>query len=219
MKFLISLIMLASFQAMAAPVLNRNMAAAGNRITIWPDHTDPNHFYYAPSSFNIAMGQDQKPIFNMIDYEIGNCGRFRRCSHKSMLTTYFEAGYRESELLQAQNSILKFNPKARFSQVPFISSRVDFGTALTPFIDDHNCSPRAGQPADLVPCTIILNAKGIQRLKPNLKEGKMMAFNFVYQIYGVVEGSNPQYKDHTAEYSIAVNLGGDVLIGHADLED
>lgn len=218
MKIFTSLLLfMLALEVSAVPVLNGNVATTGNLVMIWPDHADPNHFYYAPSSFNMALDRNGAPIFNMLDYEVGRCGPFRRCDRKSLLTTYFEAGYRESELGKAQEAILKINPKARFSQVPFISSRVDFGKALTPFIDYHNCSPIAGQPADLVPCTITLNEKGIKKLRLNLREGKMFAFNFIYKIYGVMEGVNPQFKDHVAEYSIAVNLGGELLVGHQDL--
>lgn len=219
MKLFFVLGLITSLNVFAVPVLNSNVSISGKTITIWPDHKNPNQFYFAPNRMELALDKDGKPQLSVIDYKVGACRWGRRCERKLLLTTYFEAAYRDSDLEDTKAKIMATNPKANFSPVPFISSQVQFGTTLYPFIDEHNCSPMGGQASDLVPCTIVLNAKGINRLIPTLAEGKMLAFNFSYKILGAIEGASKEFRDFEAEYSIAVNLGGEALIGMEELEN
>jgi hypothetical protein len=213
MKTFLVLCLLNSFSSFAVPVINRNVSSTGSSVTIWPDHKDPHQFYYAPTRMNVALDKDGRPQLAVIDYNEGSCRWIRRCSRRMLLSTYFEAAYNELDLKAAKDKILSTNPKANFVPVPFVSSQVEFGTALSAFIDEHNCAPAGGQASDLVPCTIILNEKGILRLLPLLSQGKMLAFNFSYRIMGAVESASGQFRDYETEYSIAVNLGGQMFIG------
>lgn len=219
MKTLICLMFFTCFFAHGAPVLNRNSGTTGNSITIWPDHKDPNQFYYAPTRMNISVDDNNKARLNVIDYTVGSCRWGRNCSRKILLSTYFESAYREEDLKNTKSKILSINPKANFVPVPFLSSQVVFGTTLLPFIDEHNCSPIGGQASDLVPCSIVLNHTGINRLLPRLANGGVLAFNFVYKIFGVVESATNSYRDFEAEYAIAVNLGGESMVGIPELQD
>jgi hypothetical protein len=214
---LIALGLFASFAASAVPVLNRNVSTTGSTITIWPDHKDPNQFYYAPTRMRVAL-KDGRPLITAVDYYEGSCRWGRRCERRMLLTTFFEAAYNESDLNDTQRKILTMNPNANFVPVPFISSQVQFGTTLASFIEEHNCSPVGGQTADLVPCTIVLNQQGVYRLLPALQQGKLLAFNFTYKLMGAVESASGQFKDFETEYSIAVNLGGEAFVGLEELE-
>lgn len=219
MRFILLLTLFTSFSSFAVPVFNRNVSTSGNSITIWPDHKDPNQFYYAPTRMNIALDEVGKAQFNIIDYTTGRCRFGRNCERKLLMTTYFESVYKDDDIKTTKEKILLSNPKANFSPVPFISSQVVFGTALLPFIEEHNCAPMGGQAADLVPCTIVLNSKGIHKLLPSLAQGKRLAFNFTYKLFGVVENANSTFKDYEVDYAIAVNLGGDVLVGLPELQE
>jgi hypothetical protein len=219
MKFLIIFCLFIALDSFAVPVLNRNVGENGSTITIWPDHKDPNQFYYAPTQMNIALDKDNKPQLSLIDYNVGRCRWGRSCQKKVLLTTFFESTYKQTDLDATRKTILASNPKAKLVPIPFVTSEVIFGSTLTPFIDGHNCSPIGGQAADLLPCTIVLNSNGIQRLLPALADGKILVFNFSYKIFGAIESAEKVFKDFEANYSIAVNLGGEGLAHLPDLRD
>lgn len=217
MKTLLLTLCLISGVAKAAPVLNNNMAAEGTLVTIWPDHKDPNHFYFAPNSMKLAVDEKGAAKFHLTRYQ-DNCNVFKRCDKKAMVTALFETAYKEEQLKAAQAGILKIKPQARFSVIPFQGSRVEFGKTMTPFIVEHDCAPRAGQAADEVPCTMNFNAKGVNTLIDFLSEGKVLPFKFFYKISGVIQEAGDKFRDESLEYAITVNLGGEVLINHEDLE-
>lgn len=221
MNLLIFLLIAVVLPAQAVPVLNRNMAADGTVVTIWPDHADPNHFYFAPNFMRISNDSNGKPKFNLTQYRMGNCGRIGRrlgkCHYKAMLTSLLIADYEAEQLREAQAGIRKIRPQARFSAIPFLASQVEFDSTLEEFIDDHQCSPKAGQAADEIPCTMTLNNQGIYNLMPYLNSGAVLPFKFIYQISGVVEGPDGKLTDQILDYGLTVNFGGDMLIKHPDL--
>lgn len=222
MKLLILLLAIMS-EAYSAPVLNKNMAAEGTFVTIWPDHQNPDHFYFAPNFMKLATDGQNNVKFHFTQYRSGSCDsrwdvRRGYCHHKAMITSLMVAGYESKQLQQAQAGILKLRPKARFSAIPFLSSKVEFGTTLEVFIDEHDCSPRAGQAADEIPCSLTLNKRGIQNLMPYLNSGSTLPFKFIYKIAGVIEGANGLYRDESLDYGLTVNLGGEVLIKHPELD-
>ncbi len=251
MKSLLVLLFIMS-HAIAAPVLNKNMAAEGTFVTIWPDHTDPDHFYFAPNFMKIAYNGarnveyvlvknnngdvegayvETRPLriipadyqFHFMQFRSGECDRRRdirrgNCHYKAMISSLLTAGYEAEQLTQAQAGIKKIRPNARFSAIPFLSSKVEFGTTLDVFIDEHDCSPRAGQAADEIPCSITLNKRGITNLMPFLNSGSILPFKFIYKIAGVIEGANGIYKDESLDYGLTVNMGGEILIKHPELD-
>ncbi len=224
MKFLILITLLISFHALAVPVLNKNMAAEGTLVTIWPDNANPDHFYFAPNLMKIASDKTGAPKFHFTQYKSGSCNRRRdyrtgRCQFKALITSLLEAGYESKQLIEAQEGILKLRPNARFSSIPFVSSRVEFATTLSEFIDTHDCSPKAGQAADQIPCNITLNKKGITNLMPFLNAGRVLPFKFIYQIAGVIEGASGEFIKETLDYGLTVNLGGEMLNKHPDLNE
>lgn len=219
---LLFLLLILGIQAQAAPVFNQNMAADGTFVTIWPDHKDPNHFYFAPNFMRIALDASETPKFQFTQFETGNCSsrwarRMGYCHYKALITSLLVAGYEMEQLNQAQEGIRKIRPQARFSPIPFITSKVEFGDTLNKFIDEHECSPRAGQAADQIPCTITFNSNGIYYLMPFLNAGKILPIKFVYTISGVKELADGSFEDAMLDHGLTVNLGGEVLINHPDL--
>ncbi|HXH31898.1 MAG TPA: hypothetical protein VNJ01_13900 [Bacteriovoracaceae bacterium] len=215
------LLLLTIAEAYAVPVLNRNMAADGTVVTIWPDHLDSNHFYFAPNLMRIANDGRGTPKFHLTQYALGNCGRIGRrlgkCHEKAMLTSLLIADFEKEQLREAQAGIKKIRPQARFSAIPFLASKVEFDTSLKEFIDDHNCSPKAGQAADEVPCSMTLNSQGIYVLVPFLNAGSVLPFKFIYKIAGVIEGPDGKFQNQVLDYGLTVNLGGELLVKHPDL--
>lgn len=220
MKFLLFLTFFAS-QSWAVPVLNQNMAAEGTFVTIWPDHQNPDHFYFAPNFMKIASDKKGAPKFHFTQYQSGRCGRLGgalgKCHSKALISTLMVAGFDLDQLNTAQEGIRKIRPNARFSAIPFLSSEVNFGETLNSFIDKHECAPKAGQAADEIPCTITFNRSGINKLMPFLSKGHILPFKFIYRISGVIEDGNGNYESKMLDYGLTVNLGGEGLINHPDL--
>lgn len=221
MKLFIILTLL-TINAFAVPVLNKNMAAEGTFVTIWPDHQDPDHFYFAPNFMRIAIDHRNEPKFHFTQYQTGRCGRIGgslgRCHSKALLTTLMVSGFNEGQLNIAKDGIKKLRPKARFSAIPFLASKVEFGETLGPFIDDHECAPQAGQAADEIPCSITLNRRGMTKLVPFLNQGKVIPFKFIYKISGLIDNGMGGFEETMLDYGLTVNLGGEILINHPDLE-
>lgn len=205
----------------AVPVLNRNMAAEGTFVTIWPDHANPDQFYFAPNFMKISVDAKLVPKFHFTQYQTGRCGRFGGalggCKSKALLSTLMVAGFELEQLTIAQNGIRKLRPQARFSAIPFLSSEVNFGETLISFIDGHECAPKAGQAADEIPCTITFNRRGISKLMPFLNKGRILPFKFIYKISGVIEDGEGKFEKTTLNYGLTVNLGGEMLVNHPEL--
>ncbi len=216
MKNFFLLTFLMTSTAFALPVFNRNVASSGNLVTIWPDHLDPNQFYFAPNMMMLALKSNGKPKFN-VTYFKNECEGLKICKKKAMINAFFIADMNRLELIAAKESISKRIPGARFSPAPFMESRVEFGLALDAFVEKHDCAPSAGQTSDEVPCSITLNKTGIKTLIPYLNDGKIVPFKFFYKMSGVLQNAAGQYTDSSMDYSIAVNLGGDILISNDDL--
>ncbi len=219
MKFLWVLLLLT--QAWAVPVVNKNMAAEGTFVTIWPDHKDPDHFYFAPNFMKIALDVKSTPKFHYTEYWKGNCGRFGSavggCKKRALVTTLLAAGYEMEQLGIAEAGIRKLRPQARFSAIPFLASEVQFGETLSAFIEEHECAPRAGQAADEIPCTLTFNKRGIDKMVPFLNSGRVIPFKFIYKISGLLEDGEGKFEMTTLNYGLTVNLGGEMLVNHPDL--
>lgn len=207
-------------QLSAAPILNKNVAADGTIITIWPDHKDPDQFYFAPNSMKLSTEEGRGAKFNFMQFKT-DCRRNRylnwTCQYKAMMTALFVAGHDSNQLNRAQESVRKIRPNARFSTIPYIGSQVEFDQTLGEFVIEHNCTPRGGQSSDEVPCSIIFNKNGITNLMPFLSSGSLLPFKFVYQIAGVIEVADGTYRDQEINYGLTVNLGGDALKNHPEL--
>jgi hypothetical protein len=201
----------------AAPIVNKNIATKGSKVTIWPDHLDSNQFYYAPKSLKLAKDENGKVMFNAFEYKMPGCGLLKQCRLMYM-NSFFEVDFAEKDLNDQIAAIMQSQPKAKFSPIAYMESVVIFSNLLKPFIADHNCASRGGQAMDLVPCGLILNKKGIEKIAMMLSEGLPVTFNFNYTISGVVEGENPRYRNEERIYSVGVNMGGEDLIHHPDLD-
>ncbi len=210
------LLLLTLNSAFALPVLNQNAAGIGSKVIIWPDHADPNHFYFAPSSVGHAaeLGAGS---FSFIEYT-NDCNRFgRNCQKKGLLNAILKAQFDDANLLAAQEQIRKLKPQARFAVVPMFNGRVEFNQSLTTFIAHHSCSPNTAQANDLIPCSLTLNSRGLRTIKPMLLEGDVLPLKFNYQISGVQEIEGKKYVDATIDLGLAVQLGGEVTLQHPDL--
>ncbi len=104
MKYLLLFFLMSN--VWAVPVVNKNMAAEGTFVTIWPDHKDPDHFYFAPNFMKVSVDENKVAKFHFTRYTTGSCGRFGStlgsCKRKGLLTTLFKAGYEMEQLQIAQ---------------------------------------------------------------------------------------------------------------------
>ena len=58
---------LSAGSAFALPVLNANTPGA-ETVTVFPDHSDPNLYYTAPTVFTISKNEEGIPNFSYMEY-------------------------------------------------------------------------------------------------------------------------------------------------------
>lgn len=202
--------------AQAAPVFNANVAGTGEYVTVWPDHKDPNLFYYAPAALSIAVDRRGGAKFNVTSF-LTNCNRFNRCTEKAKVTVFFAPILDQKLLEDAQALIRKRKPNAVFSPVPFLASKLDMGGALAAFVELNDCSSLAGLAGDEVACSMILNPRGVRYLLPSLNAGQVHPMKFSYSLSGVSE-TVQGYRDVNLDFIITIKFGGEILVNHPDLQ-
>lgn len=217
MKTLLMTGLMLSSSLYAAPVVNKNISTKGSLVTIWPDHLDPDQFYFAPKSLKLSQEEDGSVKFNAFKYKTPGCGLLSRC-HNAHISSFYRADFADHDLDEQISVIRQTKPKARFSPVSYMISKVNFSKLLAPFIVDHECDGYGGQAMDEVSCSMILNKKGIKEIISRFNNRRPVVFHFDYTISGVVEGENPRYRNEDRTYSVSVNMAGDDLFNHPDLE-
>jgi len=160
----------------AAPIVNKNIATKGSLVTIWPDHLDPDQFYYAPKSLKIAKEEDGTLKFNAFDYKMPGCGLLTKCKN-IYISAFYEADFADKDLDEQIAVIKQTKPKARFSPVSYMESKVNFSKLLYPWVRDHECDGKGGQAMDEVSCGMILNGKGIKEIISRLENRRPVVFH------------------------------------------
>lgn len=212
MKKIITLAALLSFAAPAAfalPVLNKNTPGA-ETVTVFPDHSDPNLYYTAPTVFTISKNEAGVPNFSYIEYLTGG---YRRAFIQATLRPNFTY----SEMEKAKQNILAINPSARFTALPFEKASVSFTDSLKVLMVDSDCQHPAGTVGDEQTCAFHLRNQGVKVLRPMLKKGLAITTQFVYTINGVRQNADGTYVNQFNTYQVAGRIGGPDLAAHPEL--
>lgn len=213
MKKLITLTMLLGLasagSAMALPVLNKNTPGA-ETVTVFPDHSDPNLYYTAPTVFTISKNEAGVPNFSYIEYLTNG---YRRAFIQATLRPNFTY----SEMEKAKQNILAINPAARFTALPFEKASVSFTDSLKVLMVESDCQHPAGTVGDEQTCAFHLRNQGVKVLRPMLKKGLAITTQFVYTINGVRQNADGSYENQFNTYQVAGRIGGPDLAAHPEL--
>jgi hypothetical protein len=195
--------------AMALPVLNANTPGA-ETVTVFPDHSDPNLYYTAPTVFTVSKNEAGVPNFSYIEYLTSG---YRRAFIQATLRPNFT----DSEMEKAKQNILAINPAARFTALPFEKASVSFTDSLKVLMVESDCQHPAGTVGDEQTCAFHLRNQGVKVLRPMLKKGLAITTQFVYTINGVRQNADGTYENQFSTYQVAGRIGGPDLAAHPEL--
>ncbi|QDK39276.1 hypothetical protein [Bdellovibrio sp. NC01] len=211
MKTILALfLMIYSASAKALPVVNENVANGGI-VTIYPDHKDPHRFYVAPNVVTVAKMNDGKAIFM---YTENRKNLFQKIAHIQMV---LGAAYTTEDLKTAEAEILKRDPQAQFSGLPFIESSLEMSGELPDLIADNECVHDAGLIGQEQSCGLTLTPRGRSLfLKSIDRKALFLTLNFKYSILGVAKRADNSFADQTITHAVAVRIdGGELVNSHA----
>ncbi|MEK2646771.1 hypothetical protein [Bdellovibrio sp. BCCA] len=204
-------ITLAVSSAWAIPVVNENVANSGV-MTIYPDHQDPHRYYVAPNVVMIATNSEGVPYFSY--------GEFRKnlINKIGVISMTLVPAYTREELELAKAEILKKDPKAEFSGVPFIESKLSLTGVLAELIGENECNHRGGLIGQEQSCAIVLTSKGRTFfLKSIQKRTLFTTLQFEYALQAVVRKADGSFVDQEINHGVAVRIDGDQLSKYPQL--
>lgn len=211
-KFLVLIYALCmNVAAEAIPVMNENVANSGV-MTIYPDHQDPHRYYVAPNVVMIATNQKGIPYFSYAEYR-------RKLIYKvGVISMTLVPAYTREELEIAKSEILKKDPQAEFSGVPFIGSSLALNGALPELITSNECNHAAGLIGQEQGCSFVLTDKGRGFfLKALERRSLFTTLQFEYQVQAVLRLANGSFQDAVIQHGVAVRIDGDQLSQHPHL--
>lgn len=185
----------------ALPVLNLNAAPIANNIVVYPDSRDENLFYLLPNKVTTSMNNVGDPDFQYSEFRSS-------WTNKALVQTVLQPAVHLAELEAVKDSILKFKPLAKFTSMPYQSSRIELSGELSALIESHDCSHQAGNAFDEVSCTLILSSKGMKVLTPSFRAERGVIVNFLYEMSGVQILADGSYQDKLLTFSVTGHIGG-----------
>jgi|GEM_PF-3259783 len=199
------------YLAQAIPVVNENVANSGV-MTIYPDHADPHRFYIAPNVVMIAKNQNGIPFFSYSEY------RKNLFQNVGVMTMTLTPAYTREELDTAEASIIKKDPSAQFSGVPFIASSLQLTGELPALIAENQCDHDAGLIGQEQACSLALTSQGrAVFLSALLRKTIFTTLQFDYEIQAVIRLANGSFQDQSIHHGIAVRIDGDQLSQYPQL--
>ncbi|NUN05097.1 MAG: hypothetical protein HUU57_04975 [Bdellovibrio sp.] len=184
----------------ALPVMNENIASGGI-VTIYPDHQDPNRFYIAPNIVTVAKRDNGKAAFT---YSENRINLFQKIAHVQMLLS---AAYTTDDLNVAKDFILKSNPNAQFSGLPFIQSSLEMNGELADLISQNECVHEAGLIGQQQACSMTLTPRGRTLfLKSLSRQALFLTLSFKYSVWGVARRADGGFADQPITHAVAVKI-------------
>ena len=208
---LISSLIFVSQLAQAIPVVNENVANSGV-MTIYPDHADPHRFYVAPNVVTIAKNKEGVPFFSYHEF------REKLFKIIGIMQMTLVPVYSRDELELAKAEIVKRDPLAEFSGVPFISSSLELTGDLPQIISSNECNHSGGLIGQEESCSLVLTSKGRELFYTALARKTIFTtLQFQYSVQAVIKKADGTYSDQVMNHGIAVRIDGDQLAGHPRL--
>lgn len=192
-------------EAQAVPIVNENVANSGV-MTIYPDNLDPNRYYIAPNVVMIAKDPQGRPYFSYSE--------FTRSSgvKAGLMQMGLVPAYTREELDLAKSEILKRNPHAQFSGLPFIQSSLELTGELPELISNNKCNHAGGLIGQEQSCTLVLTRRGRYVFYDAIQRKTIFTtLQFNYEVFAVIRTADGTFKDQVIKHGIAVRLDGDQL--------
>ena len=197
--------------AQAIPVVNENVANSGV-MTIYPDNADVHRFYIAPNVVTIAKNALGIPLFSYYEYRSG------LFSTGGVMQMTLVAAYTREELEVAKTEIVKKDPDAQFSGLPFIDSTLEMTGNLPSIIASNHCTHAAGLIGQEESCSLVLTKNGRSIFYQALAAKNIFTtLQFEYSVQAVIRKADGTFADQLIKHGIAARIDGDQLAGYPKL--
>lgn len=188
-RVLAASIALIGTQAQALPLLAESAALrAGNALTLYPDHQDPNKFYFMPNSSRIGRDQRGVPTFSFTYYGLDKGD----LSQAGALMVYVGRLASDNDQAQALSHFLRTNPRAGVAVLPIRESIVTLNsttgqTPLKPLFSEFNFAAKGGRAEDEIGINAILTGIGAKLFKASLlaEVGAALKYDMCYKVQGL----------------------------------
>jgi len=179
-------------RAQAVPVLRQTSADfSGQLATIYPDHADPNLFYFLPNTGQVASAKDGKPLMGLTMSGINNSDPN---DGMGLLTFVMEASL-TPELRGELNAFKAKHPNARLTVVPFGKSYVSMlrsdgqpgdNRVWSKLIESLDIPPHAGVAETQVGVNMLLSEKGARFSQAMIKGSQPYNLALCFEVYGAL---------------------------------
>ncbi len=202
-------------EARAVPVVRETQADFdGDLATIYPDHANPNLFYFLPNTGGFARDKDGKPLFGLVYWGLNEADASKGGGY---ITFVMEAGITDP----LRNELLKFKAKhknSRLSVVPFGKSSIVIGNSavqsgkvsermkeyvpdpakkapvtyptvlggLNTLFTDIVLPPSAGVAESQVGGNAILTQIGARAFRAGIDNPNLFTLSLCYEVYGAL---------------------------------
>ncbi len=196
--------MIAAQSTLAIPIVNENVANSGV-MTIYPDNINPHRYYVAPNVVTIAKKDSGVPLFAYDEY-------IQHSTIVGIMQMTLVAAYTRGELETAKAEILKKDPSAEFSGLPFIESSLELTGQLPELIEMNQCNHIGGLIGQEESCVILLTRQGRHLFYSALAQNKIFTtLQFQYSVQAVLRHADGTFADQLIKHGIAVVINGDQL--------
>jgi hypothetical protein len=180
-----------STATLALPLLSESAALnTGSALTLYPDHQDPQKFYFMPNSATIGRDNRGVPTFSLTHWGLSD----PNSSDAGGLLVYVGRLTSDPEQAKALAQFLAARPGAGVAVLPVKESIVGLDTTLgagaTPLpslFSEFNFARKAGRAEDEVGINAVLTRTGARALKASiLKEaGANLKWDLCYKVEGL----------------------------------
>lgn len=191
-KIIFLLTAFAISNANAVPLLRQTEGDFSEEmVTIYPDHADPNLFYFLPNTGNVAMSNDGHPMMGLTITGINNS---IPDDGLGFLSFVLEA----SITPKVRTELKKFkqlHPNARLTVVPFGKSYVSMlradgqagmSQAWSPLIKTLDLPPAAGVAETQVGVNMLLTEAGSKIFKASIEGSQPYNMGLCFEVYGAL---------------------------------
>lgn len=196
---------------LAIPIVNENVANSG-MLTVYPDSHDPHRYYIAPNVVMIARDRNDRPYFSYNEY------RKSLFTIEGVMQMTLVPAYTREDLEMVKAGILKKDPQAEFSGVPFIQSSLSLTGELPELINHNQCNHTGGLIGQEQSCALVLTSKGRALFHRALSQRLLFTtLQFSYSIAAVARTADGKFVDQVINHGIAVRIDGEQLADHPEL--
>lgn len=174
-------------EASALPLLAENAASrVSELLTVYPDHQDPNKFYYFPNAAVLSRDSDGKPMFTLVTFGLKDPDPNQG---GGVLSAVFNLKS-SAEQQKAKNEFLAERPQGGLAVLPVKASTLE--AAKLSFMKNIQLPKHGGRAEDEMGIMAELTQAGARVVRAQAQGSAGQQVNYCY----IVEGYGPDMNAH-----------------------